>query len=93
MRHLTSTFGIAALSGTLAFAVLPASAQPTASQSGCVEMQTQVKEALAGNAQSANYEDAVKQQRYGTEFCTRGFYQGGIAHYAEALKLLGVSKG
>lgn len=93
MRYVNWAVGVAALSGTLALAAAPAGAQPTASMSGCVEMQNQVKTALAQNGQSPSYEDAVKQQRYGTEFCNSGFYQNGLAHYAEALKLLGVSQG
>ena len=90
MRYVNLAITVAAVSGTLASA--PVGAQPTASLTGCVEMQDQVKTALAGNAQSPSYEDAVKQQRFGTEFCNKGFYQNGVAHYAEALKLLGVSQ-
>jgi hypothetical protein len=55
-------------------------------------MQGEVKTALTSNAQSPNYEDAVKQQRYGVEFCNNGFYQNGVSHYEQALKLLGVEK-
>jgi hypothetical protein len=55
-------------------------------------MASQVRTALTDNAQSANYQDAVKQQRYGRDFCANSFYKTGVDHYAEALRLLGVSK-
>ena len=93
MRYGNLAASIAILSGALAFAASSAGAAQMADQSGCVEMQEQVKTALDGNAQSPNYHEAVKQQQYGLEFCTNGFYQHGVDHYAEALKLLGAEKG
>jgi hypothetical protein len=88
MRFVHLAASIAVLSGTLAFAA-SASAEETASLGTCATMQDQVKAALASNSQSPNYETAVKEQRYGVEFCGQGFYRNGVAHYSEALQLLG----
>ncbi len=60
-----------------------------ASISTCGSMATQVKTALAGAQQSASYQDAVKEQRYGRDFCNNGLPRNGVQHYAQALKLLG----
>ena len=57
----------------------------------CVSLASQVKTALAANQQSANYEAAVKEKRYGLDFCANAQPKVGVAHYAQALKLLGVS--
>ncbi len=92
MRNVKRTAGLAVLSAGLAFAAAPAKATDTASLSGCTTMQTQVRTALQSNAQSPNYESALKEQRYGLEFCSNGFYQNGVSHYEQALKLLGVDK-
>ena len=92
MRNVKWMAGIAILSGALACAAAPANAADSASLSGCASLQSQVKTALQSNAQSPNYENAVKEQRYGVEFCSNGFYQNGVSHYSEALKLLGVDK-
>ena len=92
MRYINLAASFVVLSGTLAFAASSAGAAQTASLSGCTELQDQVKSALESNAQSPNYHEAVKQQRYGVEFCSNGFYQNGVAHYTEALKLLGADR-
>jgi hypothetical protein len=75
-----------------ALASVPASADD-ASLSNCVKMASQVRDALASNAQSASYQAANKEKGYGQDFCANGLYKNGVEHYAEALKLLGVSKG
>jgi hypothetical protein len=62
-----------------------------ASASTCVSLASQVRTALASNQQSANYEAAVKESRYGRDFCANAQPRVGTAHYAQALKLLGVS--
>jgi len=92
MRNVKWMAGLVILTGAFAFAASPAGATDTASLSGCASLQDQVKTALQSNAQSPNYENAVKEQRYGLEFCSNGFYQNGVSHYSEALKLLGVDK-
>lgn len=93
MRTLSLAASIAVLCGSAAFGMTSASGEQTAKLSDCVGMASQVKTALSDNAQSPNYQEAVKQQGYGREFCNNGLYPSGVAHYAEALKLLGVSKG
>ena len=55
-------------------------------------MADQVKAALAANAQSPNYQEAVKEKQNGQSFCTESFYQYGVNHYSHALQLLGASK-
>ena len=92
MRNLKLAAGVAILCSTLAVGAASADAQ-TASVSGCLDMAQQVKAALVTNAQSANYQEAVKQQGYGREFCNNSYYRNGIDHYSRALALLGVSKG
>ena len=92
MRYVQFAAGLAILSGALSFAASSAGAAETADVSGCNGMQEQVQTALQSNAQSPNYDDAVKQQKVGAEFCSHGFYRNGVAHYAQALKLLGANK-
>jgi hypothetical protein len=92
MRTLSLVASIAVLCGSVAFGAASASAEQTASLSDCVGMAGQVKTALTDNAQSPNYQDAVKQQGYGRDFCGNSFYKTGVDHYAEALRLLGVAK-
>lgn len=92
MRYVKWTAGLAGLAGALAIAAIPARATDTASLSGCTTLQSQVRTALQSNAQSPNYDSALKEQRYGLEFCSNGFFQNGVSHYEQALKLLGVDK-
>jgi hypothetical protein len=91
MRNLKLATGIAILCSTLVAGAASADSQ-TASLTGCLDMAHQVKDALAANAQSPNYQEAVKEQGYGRDFCTNTFYQSGINHYNHALELLGASK-
>jgi hypothetical protein len=69
-----------------------AGATETANVTTCLQMASQVKTALEGNMQSANYDAAKKEQGYGRDFCTNSFYARGISHYDQALKLLGVAQ-
>lgn len=71
--------------------VASADASGSASLKSCLDMASQVKAALASNENAAKYEEAKKEQDYGRDFCTNSFYDRGVAHYAMALKLLGVS--
>lgn len=77
------------LSAMLAMGTSAASAQE--SGSNCVSLASQVKTALASNQQSANYDAAVKESHFGRDFCANAQPKMGTAHYAQALKLLGVS--
>jgi hypothetical protein len=54
-------------------------------------MATQTRTALQSNQQSANYEQARKEDGYGRDFCANGMQKEGLQHYAQALKLLGVT--
>jgi hypothetical protein len=63
----------------------------TPSSGSCATMATQVKTALEANQSSSNYAAAEKEKDYGRDFCTNSLYKNGLAHYAQALKLLGVS--
>ena len=94
MRLLTLTSSAAALCATIALGSVTASAaELTGDLSGCQKLASQVKEALGSNAQSANYNEAVKEKNYGRDFCAQAFYARGEEHYTQALKLLGVDKG
>ena len=74
-------------------AISPSAAQQhDANLSSCVHMEGQVQTALTAHAQSTGHEAAVKEERYGREFCAQGLYAAGIAHYGQALKALGASK-
>ncbi|HWE06064.1 MAG TPA: hypothetical protein VG274_05100, partial [Rhizomicrobium sp.] len=92
MRLVPVTISAVALCASIAFGEATASADE-ARPSSCPKLASEVNDALASNAQSANYEAAVKEKRYGLEFCANGLYRNGAEHYAEALKLLGASKG
>jgi hypothetical protein len=92
MRPLTLTVSAAALCASVALCSLPATAEETGSLSGCQKLAEQVKLALASDAQSSNYDAAVKEKNYGRDFCTNNLYAHGEEHYEQALKLLGVSK-
>lgn len=78
------------LSATLALGTSAASAAENSAQT-CVSLASQVKTALDSNQQSANYDAAKKESRYGRDFCANAQPRVGTAHYAQALKLLGVS--
>jgi hypothetical protein len=60
-------------------------------QHTCVSMATETRTALQSNQQSANYEQARKEDGYGRDFCDHGMQKEGLQHYAQALKLLGVT--
>ncbi|HEY2032351.1 MAG TPA: hypothetical protein VGH02_01560 [Rhizomicrobium sp.] len=62
----------------------------TASQATCTEAQQKVATALASDT-SANHDQAAKESRYGRDFCLNGLYGKGMDHYAQAMKLLGIS--
>jgi hypothetical protein len=61
------------------------------SQDNCHTMADQVKTALDANQNSSNVAQATKEKNYGRDFCNNSLYKVGLQHYAEALKLLGVS--
>lgn len=92
MRHSTVTICAALITAGVALGTIPAGAEETGSLSGCAKLSDVVKQALASNTQSADYEQAIKEKNYGRDFCNNGFYGHGEAHYNEALRLLGASK-
>jgi len=92
MRLLTLTVSAAALCAGVMLGSLSAAAEETGSLSGCQKLAEQVKQALASDTQSSNYEAAVKEKNYGRDFCTNELYAHGEEHYEQALKLLGESK-
>jgi hypothetical protein len=77
------------LSAMLAMGTSAASAQDAAPT--CISLASQVRTALASNQQSSNYDAAVKESHYGRDFCANAMPKVGVDHYAQALKLLGVS--
>lgn len=88
MRNiLLATIG---LSAALAFGATAATAA-TADLGTCTKARSQVENALASNSSSSNHDEAVKESNYGRDFCANGRYDIGMKHYAQALKLLGVS--
>lgn len=80
----------------LLIALLPAvgafAAEPTTTASDCRDMAKQVKTALADHPQAANHHNAVVEEQYGQQFCTRGFDHDAVVHYARALELLQSNK-
>jgi len=61
-----------------------------ATQATCAQAQQKVSAALASDS-SANHDQAMKESHYGRDFCLNGLYGKGMQHYAEAMKLLGIS--
>ncbi|HEY2445392.1 MAG TPA: hypothetical protein VGI20_06610 [Rhizomicrobium sp.] len=92
MRFVPVTICAALLSASLGFGASAATAED-ASLSSCVKLASQVRDALSSNAQSPSFQAATKEKGYGQDFCANGLYKNGVEHYAEALKLLGASKG
>lgn len=93
MRFVHATLCAAAVCGAIAFAAAPAGAEETGSLASCTKLADDVKQALATNTQSAGYGEAMKEKGYGRDFCANGLYGQGVAHYDEALRLLGAEKG
>ena len=88
MRNITMTalaFCAMATTGAMAADAV----QPSADT--CHAMATQVRTALDANQSSSNFADATKEKNYGRDFCNNAMYKIGLEHYAQALKLLGVS--
>jgi hypothetical protein len=69
-----------------------AASDQVANLNSCMKLSDQVRAALDSNQQSANFDDARQQDRYGREYCTNGFYAKGTIHYERALQLLGVAE-
>lgn len=92
MRSMKFAAGMVVLSLGLGITAASASADQMANATTCLDVATKVKTALDANTQSANYDSAMKERRYGDEFCTNSFYAKGIAHYNRALQLLGVAQ-
>lgn len=91
MRNLKLATGVAILCSALTAGATSAMAD-SATAANCYNMEEQVNAALAANAQSPNYQEAVKEKNNGLSFCTKSFFQYGINHYNHALTLLGASK-
>jgi len=84
--------GIAFIAAASIFAVGGSVANATdGAQQTCTSMATQTRDALQGNRQSSNYGQARKESEYGRDFCNNGMPKQGIEHYAQALKLLGIT--
>lgn len=77
------------LSAMVAMGATAANAD-TASLATCAQAQHKVTAALASDS-SANHDAAAKESGYGRDFCNNGLYGKGMQHYAEAMKLLGIS--
>ncbi len=92
MRFMNITMSVAALCASVALSSASALAEQSGSLSTCAKLAGEVHEALASNMQSANYEAATKEKGYGRDFCLNGLYGNGVAHYEQALRLLGAAK-
>ena len=92
MRSIKYAAFVAAMSLGLGLTVASASAQQVANVETCLSSASQVKTALASNAQSANYEAAMKERNYGLAYCNSGFYEKGVSHYSRALQILGMAQ-
>lgn len=90
MRSVNFAMCIAAL--TLGVTVASANAQQVANVESCLSSASQLKTALDANAQSPNYEAAMKERNYALSYCNSGFYAKGVSHYSRALQLLGVAQ-
>ena len=90
MRSVNLALCVAALS--LGVTVASANAQQVANVETCLSVASQVKTALNANAQSPNYEAAMKERNYGLAYCNSSFFAKGVDHYNRALALLGVAQ-
>jgi hypothetical protein len=86
MRTIMTALAFCAMATTGAMA-----ADVTPSSGSCQMMADQVKTALDAHQDSANVAQATKEKNFGRDFCNESMYKVGLQHYAEALKLLGVS--
>jgi hypothetical protein len=85
---------VAALSSGLVLGVSAANAETVAANmGGCTHLAKEVRDAVDGNASSANLAEAQQEQGYGRDFCNNQLYDKGIMHYQHALELLGANKG
>lgn len=91
MRTLKWTAGVAAICASAGFFAVSATAANAATVSDCLHSAREVRQAIAHNQNSPKLDDAQRQQRYGLEYCNRGFYKRGTAHYSAALNLLGAN--
>ncbi len=89
MRFWAYNAGAALVCAGLLFGATAASAEEMANVANCVKRADEVRDALASNQQSQDYQAAEKERGYGRDFCTNGFYKQGVAHYDQALRLLG----
>jgi hypothetical protein len=58
----------------------------------CTTAARQIDAVLVTNQQLGS-ETVLKEKKLGYYFCSQGFYQFGMRHYAKALEILGVGKG
>ena len=86
MRTIMTALAFCAMATTTAMA-----ADMTPNSGNCQTMADQVKTALDTHQSSDNIAQATKEKNYGRDFCNESMYKVGMQHYAEALKLLGVS--
>jgi 6-phosphogluconate dehydrogenase len=89
MRTLKSTAGVAAICASAGFFAMSATVANAATVSDCLHAAREVRQAISHNQNSSEINDAKRQARTGLQYCNRGFYKRGTAHYAQALKLLG----
>jgi len=92
MRSFKMAASLAVLCASVAFGAASAGAAEMASLSSCINLEDQVKAALASKTQSPNYTEAQRERISARTFCTSGFYKNGVDHYNQALKLLGVGQ-
>ena len=86
MRFNKSIVAIALASSVLGTS---SSLAEDADMMGCLRLSKQVASALEANQQSSNYKAATDEESTGRQYCRRGFYAAGIAHYEKALNDLG----
>jgi hypothetical protein len=89
---LTKNIALAlSLTAGIALAATSAFADEQENAAGCRHMSKAVSSALEANASATNYQHALAEQDAGQKYCQVGLFGEGISHYANALKLLGVS--
>ena len=74
-------------------AAFSASASATASEPAtslnCLKMSKQVKDALYNHPAGTAHDTAEQELKTGGDYCMKGFYKAGMAHYEAALKAIG----
>ena len=64
-------------------------ASEQATSLNCLKMSKQVKDALYNHPAGTAHDTAEQELKTGGDYCMKGYYKAGMAHYEAALKAIG----